>query len=828
MGEYKRPEILAPAGSMASMKAAVAAGCDAIYIGGSRFGARAYADNPQEDEMMQAIRYCHRYGVKVYLTVNTLLKDLELEQELYDFLLPFYREGIDAVIVQDVGVMRFLHRNFPDMPLHASTQMTLTTGRVDSLLEPYGVTRLVTARELTLSELEQMRCDTSLEMEVFVHGALCYCYSGQCLFSSMLGGRSGNRGRCAQPCRQPYYLEGEDKPAYLLSPREHCSLSHVGELIEAGIDSLKIEGRMKRPEYVAMATAMYRKYVDLYIELGKEGYQSYQKEHWREWQEDLRQLAEIYNREGFTAGYMEGLSGVPYAARQGKGEMLAARRPSHGGVLVGKVTAVDSRTVTYRLNQDLHAQDVVEFRDQSLRQTYEYTLGAEHKEGESVTARYLKGSHICVGDEVYRTKDAKLLTIIQERYLLQEAVIPVKMEFVAHKGEPMALMVSSYRMDGSLEQVRLCGDECQTARSQSAREEEVRRLLSQTGGTSFVVEECSLELDEGIFLPVGAVKRLRRQVLDCLQERLETALCRSGKPYTEGQQEKREMPACRNGKLYAEEKQEESEAPIYSVSVLYEWQAQLAISSERIQAVYLRTEEMGENVLRQLVQEGYRRGRKMYVMMPVIFREAVWRAEREKLLQGTSLYHMPELAGFVIRNLESFVFLTQEAGIAPQRIITDANLYVFNREAACYWQEQGAAGNTLPLELTGEELGRLLPLPGAEAVLYGYIPLMVSAQCIRYNRESCGKGKKGQEGGCLAFRDGKNRIFSVFNACKYCYNIIYHGEPLSLAEEEQILYKQGVRHFRYDLTWETPQQAAQIVEGRLPDGQKGHFYTPIS
>lgn len=818
MGEYKRPEILAPAGSVESMKAAVAAGCDAVYIGGSRFGARAYADNPRGEQMVQAIRYCHRYGVKVYLTVNTLLKDLEIQQELYDFLLPFYREGIDAVIVQDVGVMRFIHRNFPDMPLHASTQMTLTAGRGDCLLKPFGVTRLVTARELTLSELEQMRCDTSLEMEVFVHGALCYCYSGQCLFSSMLGGRSGNRGRCAQPCRQPYCLEGEEEEAYLLSPREHCSLGHVGELIEAGIDSLKIEGRMKRPEYVALATAMYRKYVDLYIKLGKEGYQAWQKENWREWQEDLRRLAEIYNREGFTAGYLEGLSGVPYAVRQGKGEMLAARRPNHGGVFVGRVTAVDRGTVTYHLEKDLHAQDVVEFRDQSLRQTYEYTLGREQKAGESVTTRYLKDSHIRVGDAVYRTKDAELLKMIREQYLKQDAVIPVRMEFVAHRGEAMVVTVSSYRRDGSLEQIRMCGDECQTARSQAAREEEIRRLLCQTGGTSFVVEECGIELGEGIFLPVGAVKRLRRQVLDRLQERLETALCRDLGMSAERRREELELPAAGQ--------QEEPELPVYSVSVLYEWQARLAISSEHIHAVYLRTEEMGESVLRQLILEGYRCGRKMYVMMPAVFREAVWRAERERLSRGTDLYHMPELAGFVIRNLESLVFLTQEAGIAPQRIITDANLYIFNREAVRYWQEQGVAGNTLPLELTGKELGGLLPLPGAEAVLYGYIPLMVSAQCVRHNRESCGKGK--QEGGCLTIRDGRNRTFSVFNACKYCYNIIYHGEPLSLAEEEQFLYQQGVRRFRYDLTWETPQQAAQIVEGKLPDGQKGHFYTPIS
>ena len=197
--QLKKPEILSPAGSIESVRAAVNAGCDAIYIGGSRFGARAYADNPQGDQMAEVIRYCHRYGVKVYMTVNTLLKEHELQQDLYDYIRPYYLEGLDAVIVQDVGVMNYLHRYFPDLEIHASTQMTLTMGESTELLEPYGVTRIVPARELTLQELAHMRQSTGLEIEVFVHGALCYCYSGQCLFSSMLGGRSGNRGRCAQP-----------------------------------------------------------------------------------------------------------------------------------------------------------------------------------------------------------------------------------------------------------------------------------------------------------------------------------------------------------------------------------------------------------------------------------------------------------------------------------------------------------------------------------------------------------------------------------------------------------------------------------------------------
>ena len=197
--DIKLPEVLAPAGSLEGLYAAVNAGCDAVYIGGSRFGARAYADNPGEDDMIKAIEYCHLHGVKIYMTVNTLLKEMELFNGLYNYMKPYYEAGLDAAIVQDTGVMLMLHKWFPDLELHASTQMTITMGKSASVLKKYGVTRIVPARELTIRELEAMREDTDLEIEVFVHGALCYCYSGQCLFSSMLGGRSGTRGRCAQP-----------------------------------------------------------------------------------------------------------------------------------------------------------------------------------------------------------------------------------------------------------------------------------------------------------------------------------------------------------------------------------------------------------------------------------------------------------------------------------------------------------------------------------------------------------------------------------------------------------------------------------------------------
>ena len=309
-------EILAPAGSMECLRAAVAAGADAIYLGGTKFGARAYAQNLSEEDLVQAIEYVHIHGRKIYMTVNTLLKDRELN-ELYAYLLPYYKAGLDGVIVQDIGAVKFIGEYFPEMPVHASTQMTITNTLGADFLKRYGITRVVPARELSLKEIRDMKKQTGLEMECFVHGALCYCYSGQCLLSSMIGRRSGNRGQCAQPCRLPYQTEGK-KPADLMSLKDLCTIDILPELIDAGIDSFKIEGRMKQPEYVYTVVKMYRKYADQYLKLQKEGKG---KSSYHVSEADKRELLATYQRRGYCEGY--------YYQHNGK-DMVSLKRPKNG------------------------------------------------------------------------------------------------------------------------------------------------------------------------------------------------------------------------------------------------------------------------------------------------------------------------------------------------------------------------------------------------------------------------------------------------------------------------------------------------------------------
>ena len=315
-----KTELLAPAGSLAGLKAVIAAGADAVYIGGTRFGARAYADNPGEEDLLGGIDYAHLRGVRVYLTVNTLLKEREMS-ELGPWLLPYVRRGIDAVLVQDFGVLRYLREQFPSLPLHASTQMTVTGPAFASLLKKYGVTRVVPARELSVRELVRIREESGVEVETFVHGALCYCYSGQCLLSSLIGGRSGNRGRCAQPCRllgllndrrgfdgKTSILERPDA-RHFLSPKDLCAIDLLPELVSSGIDSLKIEGRMKQPEYAAGVVSVYRAALDRLSEADKK------KDAFRVTEEEHRKLYDLYNRNGFTDGYFHRYHGPEMMAQ---------------------------------------------------------------------------------------------------------------------------------------------------------------------------------------------------------------------------------------------------------------------------------------------------------------------------------------------------------------------------------------------------------------------------------------------------------------------------------------------------------------------------------
>lgn len=342
MSGKKRAELLAPAGNAEGFYGALLAGADAVYLGGSRFGARAFAENFTTEQLVECIRYGHLFGRKIYLTVNTLLKESEMG-ELFDYLLPFYEAGLDAVIVQDMGVFCFIREHFPGLALHASTQMTLCSCHGAELLRQLGAVRIVPARELSLDELSQIKRQVDVELETFIHGAMCYCYSGQCLFSSILGGRSGNRGRCAQPCRLPYEVRAGGKQrgsCYPLSLKDMCTIEHIPQLTETGIDSFKIEGRMKRPEYTAGVTAIYRKYMDRYYELRERFGPEEAAKRYHISKKDLDDLSSLYIRSEKQDGY--------YFKHNGK-EMITLLSPAYGGSDEELLSDIRDRYLEHRL-----------------------------------------------------------------------------------------------------------------------------------------------------------------------------------------------------------------------------------------------------------------------------------------------------------------------------------------------------------------------------------------------------------------------------------------------------------------------------------------------
>lgn len=823
MTKRAKPEILAPAGSMEGLKAAIAAGCNAVYIGGNRFGARAFANNLDQDEMLEAIAYCHLHDVKLYMTVNTVLKDREIKEALFSYLRPYYEAGLDAVIVQDMGVLRFISRHFPKLAIHASTQMTLTMGKGKEFLEKYHVNRIVPARELTLRELCTMRRETFMELEVFVHGALCYCYSGQCLFSSMLGGRSGNRGRCAQPCRLPYHMaeQNRSEDAYLLSPKELCNLPYLAEMIEAGIDSFKIEGRMKRTEYTAFVTSMYRKYVDLYFALGKEKYRDYIKKNQKEWEEDLQNLSDLYNREGFTQGYLTGQAGDSAQRHPGqKGTMLASKRPKHGGVLVGTVQKVNPKEVIYKVQKTIHAQDVVEFRNHSLTPSYEYTLGEDVPAGTLVTARYKKGSEIRIGDQVYRTKNAVLLEKIVQDYLRTNEQVSVQGHCVAQKGQPLSLTVT-------LKGQTICcqGEICQKAKKRAIDESDIRKILQKTGNSPFYFEKLSIEAEENVFLPVGAIKQLRRDAFEQVRKQFLAQFWREDTVISEdiNNREKDDQ------KGHAVSK--ESLKTQIATSVTTFEQAAAVCANPKVDRIYFETAVMTEKELSQAYHLAKEKQKEVWLAMPVIFRHAIWdRFEHKIQIIRENAYGQKDIPliediwdGYLIRNTESFAFLTKYIPKEKLRIRLDHNMYVMNEEAQRFWKEQNVTLFSASLEATKRELEAFQNYEPMEIPVYGKIPLMVSAQCIQANQKVCVCQDPKEWHKQIVFEDQKKRRFVCVNYCRYCYNIIYQDIPLYLEEiADQSTTIAG--SIRYSFTTESASLVERILQGNMPcKTQRGHF-----
>lgn len=672
----KKTELLAPAGSFFTLKAVIDAGADAVYAAGCKFGARAYAPNFTEEEMLKAIDYVHLKGKRLYLTVNTLLKEYEI-RELYNYLLPFYEAGLDAVIVQDMGVLHFVKHHFPDLAIHASTQMTVTGAYGARLLLDNGCSRIVTARELSLAEISDIYQKTGAEIESFVHGALCYSYSGQCLLSSMIGGRSGNRGRCAQPCRLPYELlqspkkavSRGQKEAYPLSLKDLCTIEMIPELVESGIHSFKIEGRMKQAEYAAGVTGIYRKYLDLYEEDPRKPY--------RVSGEDYQKLLALGNRCGFTDGYYK---------RQNGSEMVTFCKPSHE-----------------KSNE----------KPDQMKQMQAHT-------GES-----------------------------------KEKIKGILRLFI---NNPASLMLEYKGL-----QIEVTGDLVQAAKKQPLSEETVLDKMKKTGNTPFYFDTLQLEMEANSFLPVGALNQLRRKGIEQLTDHILNKY-------------RRTLPEIPDtARKITTDIPDNDEESLIHVSVLAGTMEQFeaALRQPEAERIYLESSILGwEQMCRELgrlTALAHAKGKECYLALPHVFRMET--AQRYK--KYWKEIDNAGIDGCLVRNLEELSFL-KEMGMPASGIQGDYHLYAYSEEAVRGWEMLSLRRYTLPVELNAGELRGLYGSKG-EMILYGYQPVMISAQCLYKNIVGC-QGKEGT----FYLKDRYGKLFPVKNHCDGCYNVIYNISPLAL------------------------------------------------
>lgn len=764
-------EVLAPAGSYTSFKAAIAAGADAVYVGGRMFGARAFADNFTEEQLLEAIDYAHFHGRKLFLTVNTLLKDDEIKRELYDYLLPYYKQGLDAVIVQDVGVLEFITTHFPGLAIHASTQMTITNVLGAQFLKSKGAERIVPARELSLPEIHEMAEKTGLEIECFVHGALCYCYSGQCLLSSMIGGRSGNRGQCAQPCRLPYEVDGQT--SYVLSPKDICTLELIPELIEAGIYSFKIEGRMKKPEYVAAVTSMYRKYVDLYFAKGREKFTVDPQ--------NKQMLMDIYNRGGFDDGYYK---------KHNSANMISKDRPNHAGVKAFQILSQKGREVKGKALVAINKGDILE-----LSENDNYTFGQSLKKGETFTLIGPKKKYYKAGDILSRTRNQKILDEVNNQYIETPILEKIKGSLKLHVGECAILTLSMGAVS-----TECIGEPVEAAKNQPMDKERIEKQMRKIGNTEFAWDELQIEIVGNVFLPMQQLNELRRRGLEELQK----AVCATYHREMLTQQESADRSQDSDTDDGTKAMTSDTWKPSYAALVMSMEQLQIVAGDEMIQRIYLDCNLMSQilrnvSALESLLQNAKKNQKEIYFAMPHIFRGDAVKEYEQNYDELCRL----AVDGMLIRNYESYQFL-KEHGYAKD-IVLDHNLYVFNHEAKKFWMKEQVTSYTAPLELNRSELKKL-DISQSEFVAYGYLPMMISAGCVKKTTGRCDhiSNKK-------IIKDRYKNQYTVKNYCDFCYNIIYNSLPLALCDEREELEQIRPGRLRLQFSLEDGAQTKQVL-----------------
>jgi len=702
MNNMKKIELLAPVGSWESMIAAVQNGADAVYLGGKNFSARQSANNFDEDELIRAVKYCHIRGVKVYITVNTLISDEELK-DLVLYIEFLYCNDVDAVILQDLGAAKLIKELFPDLELHGSTQMSVHNSEGVRFLQEQGFKRVVLAREMSIEEIMNVKNNNSMDLEVFIHGALCVSYSGQCLMSSMIGGRSGNRGRCAQPCRMAYSLIDQksgneiknSKGNYILSPRDLNTLENIEKILETGVEYLKIEGRMKRPEYVATVVGAYRDAIDQYVTDKEKPIIS---------KDTLKDVEQIFNRK-FTDGYIFGSFGQ---------EIMSFEKPSNRGVRIGKIVAYDKdrQRATLYLERSLRKGDGVEV----------WNMIGEHSGTivENIFERGIKKDVVSQGivdipfrheilkdSLVYKTLDIALIQRAKETYERKDKKIKIYAEFIGRIGEEIELRF----WDEKNNSVHVKGSYIvEKALKVAIDENRIKEQLSKLGDTPYSFEELKIILDEGSAIPAGELNHLRREAVEKLNRLRENKNKRIELDANEFSEKLDRLFDVTHLK-----KVKQSMKISVSVKSISQLQAVLKQKVDRIYYRDLNTLSQAEEIINDYFVE----------FIPAIHR--IVRDDQLDLLKR-KIGELKKINGVMVGDLGTLNYLIRETDIP---IYTDYSLNIFNNKALELLSHVGVKSVTLSPELTLKQISLINKLSSVptEVMIHGNLPLMVTKYC---------------------------------------------------------------------------------------------------
>jgi len=779
MGDAMKVELLAPVGSMEAFHAAVQNGADAVYLAGKSFGARAYADNFTNTEINEMIEYAHVRNVRVYVTVNTLLFDEEFKavMDYVDFL---YEHDCDAIIVQDLGVLREIHARYPDFELHASTQMNVHNVGQARMLKKFGISRIVMAREANLDQITAIQRETGLEIEIFVHGALCQSYSGNCLMSSIIGKRSGNRGKCAQPCRLPYRLEsneGIEEINYPLSMKDLMTVEEIDRILAHPVTSLKIEGRMKRSEYVGLVTATYREAIDKYY-AGENTDVSF---------ETIKNLKKMFNR-GFTKGYV---------LKETFSSVVNDKRPNHMGIPIGKVVESSRGLIKIHLTDDLRVGDGIRFIDekdvgmnvQSMTKHGQKVVDATS--GDIITLSF--DQEVSTNAEVVKTTDSLLISKWMVDSKKEIKKIPVHASFHAQIGRIPELSIVDERGN----KVLIRGTtECQKSNHPDWNENRYGEQLRKTGGTPFSIDDLNIDIEEQTFLPVREINEMRRIALEELTEKRKKRHHRIGRN------------AQHHSQVVVESKQYGLTASVKTLEQLE------AVKASGIETIYFSDVDQIEEA------------RKIYpdvvLLLPRVAFDEIIPSKGQHVVIG-------ELSG-----LENH---------PKQKLVSDVYFNIVNSRAVEFLHEQHVSRVMLSPEISYQQMKELIfsyhqrnnSFPNLEVMVYGYYELMIMKHCViasqkGFNKIHCGECYKKQYfltdrlGYRFPLQQGHNCTLTMLNARR-----------LSLLDQLDQLSSIGIHNYRLSFTIEPVEEIRFVIHAfqkklrkepsilDFPDLTFGHF-----